>query len=522
MQKDDARLAKGGMVHDSSIRTEPKCGHQWLVEGAEAELLPNKKQAVGVPSNHPFPGILNQNLFPWRNISGFHPSTGPFDDQTARTMNFDDRNTSSITAGNSEMVGKGVDVDFQNDFPFGLSISHNVGEPRPSLNYGGNGRVQVSQVQDECPISMGLAYSGGDNTFISTGQSSSFMPIGQSFNSREGNNILTGHDTFSKEDVNINFMGQSVGRADGSMSSSSTYKVNDDKISIGLSNFNGIGGSLSMGQLFEKAGSNIISFGGYNDNGYASGRLHDLLTDQPSVQRSDMLYQKGLVVADANDTVASTALATASTSDISSKKKEEQKSSKRMPPNTFPANVRSLLSTGMLDGIQVKYIAWSRVKELLGVIKGSGYLCGCQTCNFSKVVSAFEFEQHASCKTKHPNNHIYFENGKTIYGVVQELRSTPQNMLFDNLSWPQRKSFSEFMARLKGRRSLETTSIRKTGVYLGSCMCLACKDDANVFCYMPYQELINWAVQVQLFCTMPLFLLYLIISMLLVYVSQDG
>lgn len=113
------------------------------------------------------------------------------------------------------------------------------------------------------------------------------------------------------------------------------------------------------------------------------------------------------------------------------RKKDDIKTAKKLPSNNFPSNVRSLLSTGMLDGVPVKYTAWSQEKELHGVIKGSGYLCGCQICNFSKVVNAYEFERHANCKTKHPNNHIYFENGKTIYGIVQELRSTPQNMLFE-------------------------------------------------------------------------------------------
>lgn len=50
---------------------------------------------------------------------------------------------------------------------------------------------------------------------------------------------------------------------------------------------------------------------------------------------------------------------------------------------------------------------------------------------FQKALNAYEFERHAGCKTKHPNNHIYFENGKTIYQIVQELRSTPESMLFD-------------------------------------------------------------------------------------------
>lgn len=47
------------------------------------------------------------------------------------------------------------------------------------------------------------------------------------------------------------------------------------------------------------------------------------------------------------------------------------------------------------------------------------------------MLNAYAFERHAGCKTKHPNNHIYFENGKTIYQIVQELRNTPETMLFD-------------------------------------------------------------------------------------------
>ena len=95
-------------------------------------------------------------------------------------------------------------------------------------------------------------------------------------------------------------------------------------------------------------------------------------------------------------------------------------------------------------------------QELRGTIKGSGYLCGCQSCNYSKVIhllilsfysllcdptseacfwlkalNAYEFAPHAGHKTKHPNNHIYFENGKTIYQIVQELRNTPESSLFD-------------------------------------------------------------------------------------------
>lgn len=47
------------------------------------------------------------------------------------------------------------------------------------------------------------------------------------------------------------------------------------------------------------------------------------------------------------------------------------------------------------------------------------------------MLNAYEFERHAGCKTKHPNNHIYFESGKTIYQIVQDLKSTPESQLFD-------------------------------------------------------------------------------------------
>ncbi|PRQ20861.1 hypothetical protein RchiOBHm_Chr7g0232731 [Rosa chinensis] len=73
----------------------------------------------------------------------------------------------------------------------------------------------------------------------------------------------------------------------------------------------------------------------------------------------------------------------------------------------------------MFDSIPVKYSSWSREKNLDGIVKGSCRL------------NAYEFERHACAKTKHPNNRIYFENGKTIHAGVEELKNTPQDMLFD-------------------------------------------------------------------------------------------
>ncbi|MFS7957042.1 putative histone acetyltransferase chromatin regulator PHD family [Helianthus anomalus] len=92
-------------------------------------------------------------------------------------------------------------------------------------------------------------------------------------------------------------------------------------------------------------------------------------------------------------------------------------------PDGYPTTVKRLLSTRILEGAKVKYISASG--ELIGIIKDCGYLCGCATCNFSNVLRAHEFEQHAGGKTKHPNNHIFLENGKPIYSIIQAMKTAP-------------------------------------------------------------------------------------------------
>lgn len=101
--------------------------------------------------------------------------------------------------------------------------------------------------------------------------------------------------------------------------------------------------------------------------------------------------------------------------------------------DSFPNNVKTLTATGMLDGVGVKYLSASREKELRGIIKGISYLCGCKSCNYSNAVSADQFEDHAGCKTSHPNNHIYLENdlSQSLHKIVQVLKHTPTNVLCD-------------------------------------------------------------------------------------------
>ncbi|KAL0333294.1 UNVERIFIED_CONTAM: Chromodomain-helicase-DNA-binding protein 4 [Sesamum angustifolium] len=113
----------------------------------------------------------------------------------------------------------------------------------------------------------------------------------------------------------------------------------------------------------------------------------------------------------------------------------ELKMSKKIIPDNYPTNVKKLLSTGILEGARVKYISISgevlkRFQESSRVVVTCVVVASATCLEFVKqVVSAYEFELHAGTKTRHPNNHIYLENGKPIYSIIQELRSVPLNSL---------------------------------------------------------------------------------------------
>ncbi|KAF8402846.1 hypothetical protein HHK36_010937 [Tetracentron sinense] len=434
MEKGAGFLSDGEMAYGNSSRTEPKRAHQWFIDATEPDLFPNKKQVIESP-NKSISGLPNVNVSPWESVASYQsvPSqfTGRlFGSETARNVNFGGRNIQTVVTGNLNMGRKGIEDQFGNDSSVGLTMSHTMEDPGSCLSYGGIRKVKVNQVKDSdngMSVSMVHTYNRGDNNTV---------PMGFTFNKGDDNSISMGQ-IYSKEDNNIISMGQTYNRGDENViSMGHAYKKEDDStISVSRVYNKGDNNTVSMGHTYNKGDNNTISFGGFNDEPETnhSGRLissYDLLMSQSSAQTSEALNDKELVELN-DDGLVGTAQIAPSGTKTSSKNKVDLKMSKKVPANNFPSNVRSFISTGMLDGVPVKYISWSREKELRGVIKGSGYLCGCQSCNFSKTLNAFEFENHAGCKTKHPNNHIFFENGKTIYAIVQELKSTPQNLLFE-------------------------------------------------------------------------------------------
>ncbi|CAN1135339.1 hypothetical protein LINPERHAP2_LOCUS8779 [Linum perenne] len=408
-----ASSVNNGDANEDPSRSDAKRSHQWFMDGSEAELFPNKKQAVGAPTHNLFTELLTSNVPPWGNPSSFQSISGHFtdrlfDSEPPRPVNFDDRSIASVSSENFDMDRK-VEIDpFGNGSSFGLSMSHTLEDPDPrsGLNYSGIRKVKVSQVKevdsavpvsrdniynrvdcnnvattdayetrDEASISMGLAYNKADGSMMSVGESygqdhSSFISMGLAYNKTEDN--LSLNQSYRESNDSL-AMGHAFSKVDNSLvpMTQSYNKVEENNISIGnmfaggnesTISMGGDMGNLSMGHCYNKGESTIISFGGYDeDDSNASARLLSSygLLGQTSVQGLVATNDKELGNSSLGALVAS-ARAAASGTGSDSRKKDDTKAPRKAPPNNFPSNVRSLLSTGILDGIQVKYIAWSR------------------------------------------------------------------------------------------------------------------------------------------------------------------
>ncbi|KAJ8562715.1 hypothetical protein K7X08_031167 [Anisodus acutangulus] len=351
------------------------------------------------------------------------------------------------------------------DYPFLLRNSSNTGED--GIN----------------ATSLGLAYRAGTGNVISMGHdfakekptpslidstnymvNANCMPMGHQYSKGDRNLYLmdqsldTGNGYYKtvnqlyKEEGNFMLIPSYKKAQENFISMFPSYrKADEDFMSVGMTGNKDIGVAsriptpdnagtcskenssfISMNK-FERGN---ISFGGFQhetggNNTSNAGKLisiYDLMISEPSVDASESLTDKNTVEHSADQIETVAPKSTVRTENVSPQKVQKTPKSSR---NNFPSNVKSLMATGILDGVPVKYVSWSREKTVRGVIKGTGYLCGCNDCKLSKSQNAFDFESHAACKTRHPNGHIYFENGKSIYAVVQELKSTPQEKLFE-------------------------------------------------------------------------------------------
>ncbi|XP_033130350.1 uncharacterized protein LOC103829696 isoform X1 [Brassica rapa] len=105
---------------------------------------------------------------------------------------------------------------------------------------------------------------------------------------------------------------------------------------------------------------------------------------------------------------------------------------------SFPAKLKELFDSGMLEGLTVYYLRCAKIREagargLKGVIKGSGVLCFCGACKGAQVVSPAVYEHHASSTNKRSPEYILLESGFTLCDVMNACKETPFDTLEEKL-----------------------------------------------------------------------------------------
>ena len=345
MPKGGAHVTNGDAVFDNSSRLESKRARQWFLDFAEPDLFPSKKQAVEGSS-----GKLESSIpssLAWEGSSGFQsvPSVPSqfmdrlFGSETPTPENLGDRNM-PISGIDDSNVRKKIDGEqFEDDPSVGLSMSYAMEDPETGISYGGLRKVKVNQVKDpdnglHTSIEHGIGmmeqtyHSGNENTFMSMGQ------------------------PYGKEGGSVTLMGHSydIGEA------------NDRSMELAFGK--GLDSTISMTHTYNKAENNSISFGGFQDEHVmeASTRPlsnYSLLYEQSSAQIPEPPSKKEVDVLNGNVDLRTTQTPKTKV-DSAPKSKSESKPARKEAPNSFPSNVRSLIATGMLDGVPVRYVSVSR------------------------------------------------------------------------------------------------------------------------------------------------------------------
>ncbi|KAH8520473.1 hypothetical protein H0E87_001782, partial [Populus deltoides] len=307
----------GDPAFENPPRLESKRSHQWFIDDTEPELFPNKKQAVQTPNSTTTSGIPSANSPSWHNTSGFQSVPNQFihrlfGAEAARSVNFAERNL----------------------YPAG-TVESNASEA--CLNYGGIRKVKINQVK---VFDSGVHAPKGHGFTI---ESDSNNSTGQAFHRESQSSFISTGHAFDKEDNSVTMMGHTYNGDEVHVGpTSSTYiKVDDSAIPIS--------------DAYSKEDTNLLSFGDL----MMPLSSYDHSYDQSSIRTREAVDEKELRATTAK-AVASNTQATKSKTEPVSKNRPELKTTRKEAPNSFPSNVRSLISTGMLDGVPVKYVSLSR------------------------------------------------------------------------------------------------------------------------------------------------------------------
>ena len=267
---------------------------------------------------------------------------------------------SAYNHGNDNTIPMGTGMSKTDDNLVSMGHAFNKGDGSFMLmghNYGKG---------DESILLMSQPFNRGD--FISMGQSyekgdSNLISLGSSYTKGHENFIST-VPTYSKSgEIFIN-IGPSYDKGtDHTVSLGPTYNNADSNITSTVPTFDrGDSSSSPLGNNYNEGESSTISFGAFSDNAEPnpSGGIINgynlLMGNRNLAQGFDS--QKDLTKSNSEPPVNSTPKP--NTKSDTAQKNKEPKKPKKAASNNFPSNVKSLLTTGIFDGVPVKYVSWSR------------------------------------------------------------------------------------------------------------------------------------------------------------------
>eukprot|EP00850_Spirogloea_muscicola_P010718 SM000064S19740 [mRNA] locus=s64:270911:277448:+ [translate_table: standard] len=89
------------------------------------------------------------------------------------------------------------------------------------------------------------------------------------------------------------------------------------------------------------------------------------------------------------------------------------------PSNDIPTNSKTLLASGVLEGLRVQYQDRSNAVWLTGTVRQGGICCDCRLCKGQEIVTVTLFENHAGSNARHPSEYIHLENGRCFRDVIE-------------------------------------------------------------------------------------------------------
>lgn len=259
------------------------------------------------------------------------------------------------TIETDNMRRKGIEDQFSEDASVGLSISHSIEDPETCFNDGGIRKVKVSQVKD----SDNSMHDSKEHSF--SGENNRDMSAIEVYDRENETSFISMGHSYDKEYENVAVIGHAYNRGTGT----SAYGKGDEI-------------PIAMGNTYGKDDVNILSFGGFHEEHeiIPVGRPLDSFEpsySQPSTQTSEAALRKQVDASTASAVASATHIAKLRP-ESASRTKPEFKSAKKEAPNSFPSNVRSLISTGMLDGVPVKYISLSREVTAFVLLSSAWFL----------------------------------------------------------------------------------------------------------------------------------------------------